>query len=329
MLARDPPQPLSEPRHRRHDAHVAGGRLGDDRRDLATARGEGGLYRGQVVVGQHDRLAGARGGHAGRVGQGEGRHPRPGGCQQGVDVAVVAAGELDHHRPPGEPAGQAQRAHRRLGAGAHQPHLLDRLHARHDLLGEGNLGLGRRAEAEPTGGRLANRRDDAGMGVPEDHRPPRPDQVDVAAPVGVGEPRPDGLAHEPGRAANRAERPHWRVHPAGDHLLGAPHQRLRLGRAVPVCRADLPGAAVTRGAIAGPPPGRVDEDLHRLPQGRELGRGEQVDEVATHAVDVHGCHCRDPAPALVGEAQQHPASVIRAGLAHHPAALLKTDSRYG
>ncbi len=61
-------------------------------------------------------------------------------------MAVVAAGELDHavaaRRRPREP----ERAHRRLGAGADEPHHLDGRHGVDDLGGELDLGLGRRAE---------------------------------------------------------------------------------------------------------------------------------------------------------------------------------------
>ena len=47
-------------------------------------------------------------------------------------MAVVAAGELDDHVPAGEPAGQADGAHRRLGAGADHPHHLDRRYGVND-----------------------------------------------------------------------------------------------------------------------------------------------------------------------------------------------------
>ena len=89
---------------------------------------EGGTGGREVVVRQHDRVGGGRAGDAGGVGQAERGHPGAGAGQQRVDVPVVAAGELHHLRAAGEPAGQPDRAHRRLGAGADEPHLLDRRH---------------------------------------------------------------------------------------------------------------------------------------------------------------------------------------------------------
>ncbi len=77
-----------------------------------------------VVEGQHEGLRGAPAGDAGGVGHAERGDAGPGGGQERVDVAVVAAGELHHQRPAGEAAGQADRAHRRLGAELDQADLL-------------------------------------------------------------------------------------------------------------------------------------------------------------------------------------------------------------
>ena len=41
---------------------------------------------------------------------------------------------------------------------------------------------------QPVGGDPLHRLDDGRVGVAEDHRPPRADQVDVAVAVGVGQP---------------------------------------------------------------------------------------------------------------------------------------------
>ena len=84
---------------------------------LAAGR-EDGLERVDVVVGDDEGLGGHLGGHAGRVGQGEGGDARARADEEGVDVAVVVAGELHDEAAPGEAAGQADGAHRRLGAAA-------------------------------------------------------------------------------------------------------------------------------------------------------------------------------------------------------------------
>ena len=116
--------------------------------------------------------------------------PEPGGGQQRVHVPVVAAGKLDDLGAAGEPAGQPDRRHGRLGAGGHQSDLLHGADAGDDFLGQQHLtrtGVPNdrpRVTAEYTASMTA------GMRVAEDHRPPRPDQVDVGVAVRIGDPRP-------------------------------------------------------------------------------------------------------------------------------------------
>ena len=185
-------QPGVEAGQRRDDAHVAGGRLGDDAGDLAVVHPERLGHRGEVVVGDHDRVGRGRTGDARGVRQAERRDAGPGRGQQRVDVAVVAAGELHHLGAAGEAAGQPDRRHGGLGAAGHQPHLLDRLDPVDDLLGERDLALGRRAERRALRHRRVHRVDDRRVGVPEQQRPPRADQVDVLAAVGVDDVRRRG-----------------------------------------------------------------------------------------------------------------------------------------
>ena len=176
---------------------------------------EGGPHGGHVVVGQHDRVGGVAPVTPGCPGRPKVATPGAGGGQQRVDVAVVAAGELDHLGPAGEAAGQPDRAHRRLGAAADQAHLLDRRDPGDDLLGQQHLALGRGAERGPVVHRVLDRVEHVGVRVAEDHRPPRADQVDVLAAVGVPEVGAVAADHEPRRAADRPEGPHRRVDPAG------------------------------------------------------------------------------------------------------------------
>ena len=82
---------------------------------------EGLLQRLLVVERQDDRVA--RGGRwdAGARRDAERGEAASGFDQQGVDVAVVAAFELEHQVAAGTPAGEPDRRLGRLGAGVDEP----------------------------------------------------------------------------------------------------------------------------------------------------------------------------------------------------------------
>lgn len=227
VLAAEPGESGVEPLAGRDDAHVARGGLGDDARDLAGVGGEGGGDGVEVVVGQHDGVAGLGAGDAGGVRKREGGEPGAGRGEQRVDVAVVAPGELDHLGAAGEAPGEPDRGHGRLGPGGDEADLLDRLDPGDDLLGERHLALTGRPEGGAAGHGLLDGGDDLGVGMAEDHRPPRADEVDVLPAVGVGEVRTRTGHHEPGRTAHRAESAYGRVHAAGCHGGRTVEERLR------------------------------------------------------------------------------------------------------
>jgi hypothetical protein len=77
-------------------------------------------------------------------------------------------------------------------------------------------GGGRWAVGGPGGARAVSGLHDRRVRVPEDERPPRADEVDVPATVGVREVGAFALDEERRRAAYRTERAHGRVHAAGD-----------------------------------------------------------------------------------------------------------------
>ena len=234
----------------RDNTHVAGAGLGDHRGDLVTDTVERLPHGVDVVVGQYNRVGRGRAGDTGRGRQAQRRHPRARVGQQRVDVTVVAAGEFDDLGPPGEAAGQPDRAHRGLGAGVHQPDPLDGSHPPDDLGGE--LGLRRcgRPERQSGGCGGGDGVDHGRVGVAEDHRTPGTDQVHVAVAVGVGEPAAVGLGDEARGAADRREGAHRGVHPAGDHRtrlreqpgrnLGGGRGRLNPGDPVDPCGHLVP-----------------------------------------------------------------------------------------
>jgi hypothetical protein len=105
--------------------------------------------------------------------------------QQAVGMAVVAALELDQHVAAGVAAGQADGAHRRLGAGRNQAHHVHRRHQFAQQVGDLDFLLGRRAEGEAIDDGGLDGGDHLRVGVAEDHRAPGADVVGVPLAVGV------------------------------------------------------------------------------------------------------------------------------------------------
>ena len=204
-----------------HEIHVAGDRLDDDAGDVPGVQRERFFELRDVVVLQHHGVLHHFGGHAGAGRVAESGEAGAGFHEQRVGMAVITAFELDDGVAAGRAAGEANRAHARFGAGTHQADHLDRRHQAHDLLGQLDLALGRRAEGKALHGGLLHRLQHRGMAVPEDHRSPRSDVVDVALAVRVPEVRPQRARDETRCAAHGAERAHRRIHAAGNELARA------------------------------------------------------------------------------------------------------------
>ncbi len=236
VLRAERAQRLQELARPRHEVHVAGHRLDDHRRDLVALPAECVLELLHVVEREHRGVTGGLRRHAGRARVAERERARARLHEQRVGVAVVAAFELDDAGAAGEPAREAERGHRRLGARGHEPH---ERHARQRLaeqLRELDLERGRRAERESFERRLAHGRDDQWVRVPEDERPPGADVVDVALAVGVPEVRAFAAFEEARRAADGAERAHRRVHAPGDDGLRLLEQLVVAGHAAAFLR---------------------------------------------------------------------------------------------
>ena len=139
-------------------------------------------------------------------------------------MAVVVAGELHDHRPAGESAGQADGAHRGLGAGVDQPDFLDRRHGLDHQFGQFVFGQRRGAETGAAAQGGFDRLDDRRVAVAEDHGAPRADVVDVAIAVEIEEVGPFGPIEEDRLAADAAKGPGRTIDPAG-HKLSWPARR--------------------------------------------------------------------------------------------------------
>ena len=232
---RERAQRLEEARLGRDAPHVPPNGLDDDRREplpVALARRSD---AGDVVERAHDRVGGDAGRHAGGRGYAERHHTGAGTREEGVDVTVVAAGELDHAVAAGHGPCEPERAHRRFGTRAHEPHHLDGRHSVDDLGCELDLGLGRRAERRASIDRVVDRRRRLGVRVAEDQRAPGLHPVHVAVAVDVLDDGALAPAHEDRLVhSHRPHRTHGRVDASGEEVrrtapeIGALGQRHRV-----------------------------------------------------------------------------------------------------
>src|SRR5262245_49367587 len=213
-------QGLEEPGRRRDDAHVPGDRLDDHAREALAVALEGTGGGDNIVVRRDDRVRGGAGRHA--RGRRDAERRGPGAClgEQRVGVPVVAAGELQDPVALRRSARKPDRAHPGLGAGADEPHLLDRRERVDDLGRELDLAFGRRAEGRPVAGRGANRLDRRRVRVPEEERPEGHHPVDEALAVDRLQVRALRAPHEERLVEpNRLHRADRRVDPARDQPL--------------------------------------------------------------------------------------------------------------
>ncbi len=209
--------PCRKPCLGKDEPHVPDDRLDDHRGDVVV-RVEQLLEGGEIVEGSRERVGYRAGGHARRVRQTQRRHTRARLDEQEVRVPVVTADELDDLRALRERARDANRAHRRLRAGAHEADELEARHRVADEPREVELEGARRAEARSLAQRLLERGYDPRMRVAEDQRAPREDVVHVAVPVDVDEIRALAAVDEERRAADRLERAHRRADAARQQL---------------------------------------------------------------------------------------------------------------
>src|SRR5882757_6196449 len=135
-------------------------------------------------------------------------------------MSVITALELHDGVAPGEGASQPDRAHGRLGAGAHEAHQLDGRHERYDAARKLRFKRRRGAEAQAVRGDLLHGLDDLRMSVTQDHGSPGADVIDVAPIVRGEHVRALGFLEENRLAADAAKSANGRVDAARNVLAG-------------------------------------------------------------------------------------------------------------
>ena len=144
-------------------------------------------------------------------------------------MAVVAPSKLHDEIAAREAASQADGAHRRFGAARHEPHHFDGRHGLDDEFGEFRLAFARSTVARSVpqcGNRGFEYRR---VIVPEDHRPPGTDEVEVAVTVDVEQVRAVGAGDGDGAPADAAEGAGGAIHATGNHATGSGMGLGRLG----------------------------------------------------------------------------------------------------
>ena len=159
--------------------------------------------------------------NAGAVRLAVGERAAAGFHQQRIDVAVIAAFELDDLVAAGESARQPEAGHRRFGPAVDHPHFLDRRHPAADQLRHFHFERIGDSEADAARRRGADRVDHDLRRVPEDRRAPGADVIDVFIAIDVPDPCALRALDEERLAAETAKGAHRRIDAAGDALQAA------------------------------------------------------------------------------------------------------------
>jgi hypothetical protein len=199
----------------------------DDRgRDVLALLAEGLLERGDVAERDHERIGGHLGRNAGAVRQA--LRDDAAAClhHQRIDVAVVAAIELEDAPAAIGGARNAHRGRNGFRAAHDESHQLRvGIGGEHSFRKLSFAAMGR-SECEAIGGCLLNRLDDTRMRVAEDERTPRHAEVEVPVSVLVRRVRAFRLAEEHRRSAHLAEGTHRTRHTSRNQRFSA---RVKLG----------------------------------------------------------------------------------------------------
>ena len=176
---------------------------------------------GQIVVRRVQRELGQRRRNARARGNAQRRKPRARLDEKAIGMAVIAAFEFQDQVALGKSARDANRGHRRFGAGADEANALDRRHRAGDALAQFDFERRSHPIARAASRLIGNSGDNVRMRVAENQRAPGADVIDVLAPVHILQARAFRAIDHQRRAAHGAKCAHGAVHAADQNIFGA------------------------------------------------------------------------------------------------------------
>ena len=135
-------------------------------------------------------------------------------------MPVVTTGELDQFRPSGNAASDTDRAHGCFGSTAYQSHPFDARNSSDDQLGDAGLILSRCTIRSTAFSGSNDRFDHSRFGMPQDHRSPRTDVVQIAIAIDIVEMLAMSPVDKQWMATHSAESASGRVHSTGNQFAG-------------------------------------------------------------------------------------------------------------
>src|SRR4051794_22591015 len=136
-----------------------------------------------------------------------------------IDMAVVAAFELDNLIATGEPARESDARHGGVGAAVHHAHLLDGWHPTADQFCHLHFERSWNAKANAASGGFSDCGDHYFRRVAKDRWAPCSNEVDVFSAIDVPDLRARGAVDKERFAIQPAKRADGRIDAAGDALL--------------------------------------------------------------------------------------------------------------
>ena len=210
-----------------NQADVGRERFDDEASDLALIGVEERRECRKIIIFRDERIGGGAGRDTGRIGIALRERAGAGLHEERVDVAVVAARELDDLVAARVTTSEADGGHGGFGATVGHTDLLHRRDAGQDQFGHLDLeGVGG-AEARAAVKGLADGRADIRVVVAVDGRTPGQDEVDELLAVGRRQAGAVGRLGEERGATDRAEGADRGIDAARDHREGALEKLLR------------------------------------------------------------------------------------------------------